>query len=99
MEKDKEKWIEEVFDSLKGSERAKPSADLFAKIENLIDAPEAKIIPMPQWRVAAAAAVAILFLNVFAVQQFRKINRLNNNELVVDSTSDQQLISNYKIYE
>lgn len=96
---DKEKWIEDVFDSMKGSQRAKPDSGLFAKIEGQIDAPEAKIIPMRQWNYAAAAAVLVLILNVFAMRQYTQNNELNANEMVVSDVSGQSLISNYKIYE
>ncbi len=97
--RDKEKWINDVFDSMKGSQRAKPNPDLFAKIEHQIDAPEAKVISMHQWRMVAAAAVILLVLNVFALREVPESNALNTDELLVENTSNQQLISNYKIYE
>ncbi len=99
MKDDKEKWIESVFDSLEGSQRAKPDASLFAKIKRRIDAPEAKVVSMSQWRMAVAAAVALLFLNVFAIQQYAKSSELTSSEMVTEGASDQQLISNYKLYE
>lgn len=99
MKDDKEKWMEEVFDSMKGSERARPNPELYARIENQLDDPEAKVIPMRQWSFAVAAAILVLVLNVFVLRQFTQNNALNTNEMVVSNTSSQSLISNYKIYE
>lgn len=100
MKEDKDKWIDEVLDSMKGSQRAKPSPELFAKIENQLAPPEIKIIPMRQWSYAVAAAVLVLVLNVFTVRQFTQNNELNAGEMVVSADdSGESLISNYKIYE
>ncbi|GJM34181.1 MAG: hypothetical protein DHS20C18_31820 [Saprospiraceae bacterium] len=99
MKKDKDKWIADVFDSIKGSQRAKPDPGLFAKIENQIHLPEARIVPIFQRRIAAAAAILILILNVIAMQQYAQINALDNEEFVTTGASDQQLISSYKLYE
>ena len=98
MTEEKEKWIKEVFDSLQGSQRAKPADDLFARIEREINA-GAKIIPIYQWRAAAAAAAAILCLNIFAMQQYVQNNATDNKELMANGVADQQLISNFNIYE
>lgn len=58
---------EEIYQSMKGSQRAKPSPELFAKIENPIAASKDMVIPPQQWRYAAAAAVLNLFMNVSAL--------------------------------
>lgn len=99
MENDKEKWIEGVFDSMKGSKRAKPDPGLYAKIESQIFAQEVKVIPMRQWKMAAAAAVLLLVLNVFALRQYIQSSEVSTNEMVADATTDQQLISNFKLYD
>lgn len=100
MEEDKDKWIEDVLGSMKGSQRAKPDPSLFAKIENRLDTPEANIIPMRQWNYAAAAAVLVLVLNAFALRQVVQTKDYNAGEMVVSTDdSSQSLISNYKIYE
>ena len=99
MNSDKEKWIEGVFGSLQGSRRAKPAVDLFAKIESQIDAQEAKIIPMPQWKIAIAAAAVILVMNVLALQNYVQSIDSQNSELITEEASSQALISNYKLYE
>ena len=98
MTEDKEKWIKDVFDSLQGSQRARPADDLFARIEREINA-DAKIIPIYQWRAAAAAAAVILCLNIFAMQQYAQNNAMDSKELMANGVADQQPISNFNIYE
>lgn len=97
MKNEKEQWINDVFESVKGSERAKPNTDLFTKIESQIDSEEAKIIPMRQWRMAVAAAVVILIMNVFAIQNFTQNNRMNADE--IENETNQPLISNFNLYD
>lgn len=98
MKNNKEKYITEVFDSLKGSKRAKPNPNLFAKIENRIFGEEAKIIPITQWRMAAAAAVVILAMNIFAIQNFSQNNQKGTGGIITEE-SNQVLISNYNLYD
>jgi len=92
---DKEKWIDDVFDSVKGSDRAKPNSDLFGKILNEINAPDASIIPLFQLRMIAAAAVILLVLNIAILRQNIQNSNLNSDEWVTENTS---VISNYNIY-
>lgn len=98
MNKDQEKWISSVMDSTKGIHKAEPSADLLAKIERQIDASEFAVIRMQQWRIAVAAAVLLLALNVFLIRQYMQSND-TNIELVSNDSSTETLISNYKLYE
>ncbi len=97
--KEKEKWMDAVFDSMKGSQRAKPSTGLFAKIERQIAGPEAKVFSRRQWQYAAAAAILVFVLNIFALRQIIQNNELNTGTLVIPDASGQSLISNYEIYE
>lgn len=99
MEKEKDKWIKDVLGSTKGIRRAKPDAALFGKIERHLAAPEARLVALPQWRMAIAAAVLVLLLNVFALQQYAKNGGPNETELVMDELSGQRLISDFKLYE
>ncbi|MBT8191118.1 MAG: hypothetical protein KJO29_11880, partial [Bacteroidia bacterium] len=80
-------------------QRAKPGADLFSRIEQNIEAPGARLIPMRQWSYGIAAAVIILVLNVFAFRQITEYNQSNNTEMLVSGESDESLFSNYNIYE
>lgn len=100
MSNEKEKWIEEVFQSMKGSKRAQPRKELFAKIQNQIGAIEPKVIPLHHMRYAAAVAILLLILNAFALQQFQQSNTLQKDEMISSTASyNQSIISDYKIYE
>ena len=100
MNDEKEKWIEDVFQSMKGSQRAKPRRELLANIENRIRFSEAKIVTIRQSRYGVAAAVLILVLNLFALHQFTQNNELRDNEMFVSTQNiNESIISNYKIYE
>jgi len=96
MNKDKNKWVEDVFHSMQGGEQAQPPKDLFAKIERQIKAPEPKIIQLNHWKYAAAAA-AILLVNVLAVIQYQE--SLENTAVRSDikDVYSQTLISTYQI--
>lgn len=95
MENERKDWIEDVFDSVKGNQRASPDPALFARIKNNIES-ETKTIPIVGWRVAAAVlllAVNLLVLNTYAQDW-------NSNTSKSDmQSSEQQLISNYNFYE
>lgn len=99
MQTEKEKWVNEVLGSLEGSQRAKPSADLFAKIEKEIARPEGRVISMNQLRVAAAAAILLLALNVFLLNQYSRSQQGNSTEWVTEVDSNEQLISDFNPYE
>lgn len=99
MESEKEKWVNSVMGSLEGMQRAKPASDLFAKIEREIASPEGKIISMNQLRVAAAAAILLLAMNIFLLNQYAKSETVSSIEWVSEVDSNEQLISNYNLYE
>ncbi|MEM9821457.1 MAG: hypothetical protein AAF985_10310 [Bacteroidota bacterium] len=97
MKNEKEQWMDEVFASLKGSKRAKPPADLLAKIEQQLDAPEAKIIPMARFRVAIAAAMVLLVVNVLSLYQYQQKTASAQTEW--NTGEAESLISDYKLYD
>lgn len=99
MKDDKEQWIEDVFDSLKGSKRAKPNDDLFARIETEIESPDTKVIPLRQLRMIAAAAIVLLTLNIGALLQYTQSQKSNYENQVTESSHQTSLISDYKLYE
>lgn len=99
MNDEKEKWIEGVFDSMKGSQRAKPGPVVFAKIKTQITGSTTKVVPMHQWKNAAAAAAMILLVNVTALLYYNQINMVSYDDAVVTDTYSQSLISSYQIYE
>ena len=100
MQKDySDKEFDAIFESMKGSQRAKPNPELFGKIEAQIDRPEAKIVSMRFQQLAVATVVLLLMMNVFVLQQFSKNNASFAGEQMNSETQGQSLISNYKIYE
>lgn len=99
MKNEKEKWMEEVFQSMKGSQRAKPSAELFAHIQNRIANPEAKPVPMYQWKSALAAAAVILLINITALFYYSQQEGLFYENTSVTDAYHESFISTYQIYE
>lgn len=94
MNENKEQWMEGVFSSMKGSQRMQPSADLFTRIENEIS--KSKVIPLFQWKYAAAAAAIVIFANITSVLYYtQNIETIDNS---VSLMYDQSLISTYQIY-
>lgn len=94
MEEREEIWINEVLDSTKGMQRAKPSDALFDKILKRVSTREAKIVRLPQLRIAVAAAAVIAILNFVAVKQYT-----NQDSFASESENETTLISNYNLYE
>jgi hypothetical protein len=95
MNEDKEQWMEDVFNSMKGSKRLQPSTDLFAKIENEIST--SKVIPIFQWKYAAAAAI-VIFVNITSVFYYTQNTEINTNDDAVAVVYNQPLLSTYQIY-
>lgn len=93
MEKEEKQWINSVFNSLEGSQRAKPNSDLFQEIETRTSATPIKIIPMYQLRVASIAIILILALNVMAINNLTQQETANKSENTSFST---ELISDYQ---
>ncbi|MFT5617159.1 MAG: hypothetical protein ACI85I_000375 [Arenicella sp.] len=93
-----ENWKDEVLNSLDGMQRAKPKADLFAKIEAQVYDSELKIVPKSQFRLAVAATITLLIVNFSLAMNYTKSNGTNANSTNQEMTSD-KLISNYNLYE
>lgn len=90
----KEQWAEEVMQSLKGIERAKPSSDLFAKISShLPDTEVVNIVPARRMAWVAAAACLIIGLNVYVFT-----NEIKTSSKAISQVDDTQLLNNYTLY-
>jgi len=98
MNNEREKWIDEVFQSMKGSERAKPRPDLLAAIEDQIAASKARVIPMQQWKYAAAVAAIILLVNAVALTSYDASTAGSYEDTLAATTYGEPLISSYQIY-
>lgn len=96
--KDQEKWVEEVFQSMKGSQRAKPSPELFSRIQGQIEGSKSNIVPLYPWRYVAAAVV-IVFFNVTALFYYNQPEEVSSGNVMVADVYSQSLISSYQIYE
>lgn len=99
MNDEKDKWMEEVFQSMKDSQRAKPHPELFTKIEEELTVSEVKVIPMSQWRIAVAAAVLLLFVNIASLLYYKQSDVMAYENIEKGSTYSESLISNYQIYK
>lgn len=99
MKDNKEKWIEDIFNSLEGSKRAKPNFDLFARIEAEIENIDTKVIPLRQVRMMAAAAIVLLTLNMGVFLQYTQSQEANNENEVIETIDQSSLISDYKLYD
>lgn len=92
----KEKWAEEILQSLEGIERATPSDDLFAKInQQLVKQDRSNVIPFHQLKWFAAAACLLISINIVAFST--KGNEVETNEQ--STLYENQLITDYSLYE
>lgn len=92
----KQNEISAILNSMKGSQRAKPSRDLFAKIEREINQIDTSIVPLRQLKWAAAAIILLLIINGLAMQQNYNHHRTNT---IAESFGGESIISNYTLYD
>ena len=83
-------WIDEAFKSVQHQKQPMLNADLFSKIEQRINNEGTKVLLMPIWKVAVAAAV-ILIINLVVLKDvsYSQQNRV---------TTEYQLGTNYNFY-
>ncbi|MEO1436183.1 MAG: hypothetical protein AAFV80_11655 [Bacteroidota bacterium] len=100
-ENHKDQWAEDIFQSMKGHQKAQPRNDLFQAIEDKVYGQSTKVLPIFQITSMAVAVILLLVINTLALHQM-------NQNTVVETALTQpqlepvegfQLISNYKIYE
>ncbi len=99
MNEEKEKWIDSSLHSMKGSQRAKPSPDLFANIKRQIVNLDSQIVPLRQWRYAVASAILILTINTTALLCFNQQKQAEEIDATVTNNYDRSLISSFQIYK
>lgn len=83
--------IDKILNSAKGSRRASPAPHVFDAIERKIQI-KANTVTIQHWRWAAAAAVVICAINVYAVFHTQSTNS------ITDTYSQTTLITNYNPY-
>ena len=83
-------WIDEAFKSVQHQKQPMLNADLFSKIEQRINNEGTKVLLMPIWKVAVAAAV-ILIINLVVLKDvsYSQQNRV---------TTEYKLGTNYNFY-
>ena len=95
MNDDRDQWIGEVLNSMRGSSRAQPSPDVWASIESKLSA-KATVVSLPRLRMAAAAAVLVLLLNGLALRHYVQDQ---GEEVASKTVAEQGLISRYNLYD
>ena len=73
-QKDENKWVEDVLNSMEGVEKARPAEDLYGKIERRIAVPftKGRTISLTTFSAAAASIVLLIVLNMMALTGNRK---------------------------
>lgn len=99
MNVDKEKWLEGVFQSMQGSERAKPRKELFTIIKKQIADAKVNVVPMYHLRKYAAAAILILLVNSLALFYYSQTSELSNQNIAVIDTYNESIINSFQLYE
>ena len=97
MKNKKEKWIDDVLSSTQGMSRARPDAVLFDRINAALELAQVKVIPMYYVKIAAAAAVILLAVNIFATINYPE----QPSEQVIEgnyASQESELFIDYNIY-
>lgn len=98
MKNDNNKRFDAILNSMKGSRKAKPTHDLFDRIEQNLDESPHNVFQLFSWKYAVASAALILFVNIFAIHQiYSSKDKLANTD--EQAYTAYTLLSNYKIYE
>ena len=97
MDKSKEKWLQDVFTSMQGSQRAMPNPELLAKINTQFNDQNAIISFWHHWKYASIAAVFVLFINSTALIYYTKYKAKTENIASLNAYN-KSLISSYQIY-
>lgn len=73
-QKDENRWVEDVLNSMEGVEKARPAEDLYGKIERRIAVPftKGRTVSLTTFSAAAASIVLLIVLNMMALTGNRK---------------------------
>lgn len=83
---EKEKWIRDVMQSMKGAEHIDAPAGLQQRVQNKIAALNSagiKVIPMQRVAVAVAAACVLLLLNLWSISKWRERHQQSTASSVI----------------
>ncbi|MFK8101053.1 MAG: hypothetical protein AB8G15_00960 [Saprospiraceae bacterium] len=99
MKEAKKAWIDAALNSTQGMQRAKPSDELWAKIQANTFSAKVKMIPIQQLRLIAAAAAVLLVMNVMTLRTYFQGENFTGGEPTEEAGETPSLISDYKLYE
>lgn len=98
MNDHKERWIEAVFQSMKGSKRAIPEPEVLVKIKKQMAYEKASVVTLHKMRHAAAAAALALLMNITGLI-YQQHMQVSDKESTPMDAYAQTIISTYQIYE
>ncbi len=98
MKNKKEKWIDSVLGSTSGMSRAQPDLGLFDRINEALELAQVKIIPMYYVKIAAAAAVILLAINIYAASSYPEQITERVLEENYASQESPQIFIDYNLY-
>ena len=99
MNLENDKWISDVLQSMKGSQRAQPRPDLFDQIEKVTDGFQISVVSFFKLRIAIAAAVFLVMLNFSAIYNYKSYVKMADSGIMESGNLDNGLISDYNIYD
>ncbi|MBW1299019.1 hypothetical protein [Aquimarina litoralis] len=97
MDKEKEKWMEDILQSMNSSKRAAPRPELFQKIKNEFTNQKVAFITLTQWKLAIAAAIVVLCMNSTAIY-YIAYKQPDDKNVTFSDTYNKALIESYQIY-
>ncbi len=79
-QKDENRWVEDVLNSMEGAAKASPAEDLYGKIERRIAVPftKGRTISLTTFSAAAASIVLLIVLNMMALTGNSRIRMYDN---------------------
>lgn len=97
-QKDENRWIEDILNSMEGAEKASPAEGLYGKIERRIAVPftQGRTISLTTFSAAAASIVLLIVLNMMALtgnsrkHDNRKLDEVSSVARYYDITNESE---------
>jgi len=94
----KEKWINDIFQSMKGYKPVSPKHELFLRIQDQFCDLIKNKVSLNQWRNIAVAASFILIFNLAALFFYKEYKQNMNLQDAFIENYRSMLITSYKMY-
>ncbi len=94
----KEKWINDIYQSMKGYKPVSPKHELFLRIQDQFCDLVKNKVSLNQWRNIAVAASLILMFNLAALSFYKEYKQSMNRQDAFIENYKSILITSYKIY-